>query len=113
MFFLLDMPFQTRKGEGIYYWCLVLHMHKLGYFYLLEGRSLTADIANYINKGRYSNNPDKSIAPSIETINNVLSLTLPVSIFRRPATLVRECPIAYIAEAKVVNGLSLTNTPLS
>jgi len=77
MFFLLDMPFQTRKGEEFYYWCLVLHMHKLGYFYLSEGRSLTANIANYINKGRYSNNPDKSIAPSIETINNVLSLTLP------------------------------------
>jgi len=80
MFFLLDMPFQTRKGEEFYYWCLVLHMHKLGYFYLSEGRSLTANIANYINKGRYSNNPDKSIAPSIETINNVLSLTLPVTI---------------------------------
>jgi hypothetical protein len=55
-------------------------MHKLGYFYLSEGRSLTANIANYINKGRYSNNPDKTIAPSIETINNVLSLTLPVTL---------------------------------
>lgn len=43
MFFLLDMPFQTRKGEDFYYWCLVLHMHKLGYFYLSEGRSLTAN----------------------------------------------------------------------
>ena len=34
-------------------------------FYISEGRSLTANIANYINKGRYSNNPVKSIAPSI------------------------------------------------
>ena len=80
MYFLLDMPFQTPKGVDFSYWCLVLHMHKLGYFYLSEGRSLTANIANYINKGRYSNNPDKSIAPSIETINNVLSLTLPVTL---------------------------------
>jgi hypothetical protein len=55
-------------------------MHKLGYFYLSEGRSLTANIADYINKGRYSNNPDKSISPPIETINNVLSLTLPVTL---------------------------------
>ena len=50
MNFLLDMPFQTRKGEDFYYWCLVLHMHKLGYFYLSEGQSLTANIANYIHK---------------------------------------------------------------
>jgi len=61
MYFLLDMPFQTRKGEDSYYWCIVLHMHKLGYFYLSEGRFLTANIANYINKGRYSNNQDKSL----------------------------------------------------
>ncbi len=36
MYFLLDMPFQTRKGEDYDYWCLVLHMHKLGYFYFSE-----------------------------------------------------------------------------
>ena len=50
MYFLLDMPFQTRKGEDFCYWCLVLHMHKLGYFYLSEGKSLTANIANYIHR---------------------------------------------------------------
>ena len=40
VFFLLDMPFQTRKGEDFYYWCIVLHLHKLGYLYLQEGRNL-------------------------------------------------------------------------
>ena len=40
VFFLLDMPFQTRKGEDFYFWCIVLHLHKLGYLYLQEGRNL-------------------------------------------------------------------------
>ena len=34
MFFLLDMPFQTRKGVDFYLWGIALHLHKLGYFYL-------------------------------------------------------------------------------
>lgn len=40
MFFLLDMPFKTRKSEDFYFWSIALHLHKLGYFYLLEGRVL-------------------------------------------------------------------------
>jgi len=40
MFFLLNMPFQTRKTEDFLLWCLVLHLHKQGYIYLLEGRAL-------------------------------------------------------------------------
>ena len=34
-FFLLEMPFQTRKGEDFYFWSIALHLHKFGYFYLL------------------------------------------------------------------------------
>jgi len=30
-----------------------------------EGRSLVAQVANYINEGRYSNNPNKGIEPTI------------------------------------------------
>lgn len=62
MFFLLDIPFQTRKGVDFYLWCLVLHFHKLGHFYLPVGRYLVAQIANYINKGRNSNNPNKKLS---------------------------------------------------
>lgn len=38
MFFLLGMPFQTRKGVVFYFWCLVLHFHKFGYFTFLRVR---------------------------------------------------------------------------
>lgn len=78
MFFLLDLSFQTRKGEDFYFWCLVLHFHKLGYFYTKEGRILVYQIANYINDGRYSTNPNKVLEPKIENIQKVLDITLTV-----------------------------------
>lgn len=31
-YFLLDLPFQTRKKIDFLYWAIVLHMHKYGYF---------------------------------------------------------------------------------
>jgi hypothetical protein len=37
-------------------------------------------IAQYINSGRYSNNPDKVNAPYFSNIENVLGLTLPVAL---------------------------------
>lgn len=53
MFFLLDMPFQSRKSIDFLYWSLGLHFHKLGYFYLPvrqgEGRELLSKIAQHIN----------------------------------------------------------------
>lgn len=30
LFFLLNIPFQTRKAEDFYFWSLALHLHKLG-----------------------------------------------------------------------------------
>ena len=78
MFFLLDMPFQTRKSVDFLYWCLALHFHKFGHFYLPEGRALVNQIAQYVNSGRYSNNPNKVNAPDLSNIMNVLRLTLPV-----------------------------------
>jgi hypothetical protein len=56
MFFLLNLPFQTRKSEDFYFWSIALHLHKLGYFYLPEGRILVYKISKYVNKGRYSTN---------------------------------------------------------
>lgn len=80
MFFLLDMPFQTRKAEDFYFWSLALHLHKFGYFYLPEGRILVYKISQYVNKGRYSTNPNRFLAISLSDINQVLDLKLPVTL---------------------------------
>lgn len=80
LFFLLDMPFQTRKAEDFYFWSLVLHLHKFGYFYLPEGRILAYKISQYINNGRYSTNPNRLQAISLSDINQVLDLKLPVTL---------------------------------
>ena len=59
LLFLLDMPFQTRKGEDFHYWCIALHLHKLGYFYLplakagrhrVQGRNLAYLISQLLPK---------------------------------------------------------------
>jgi len=65
LLFLLNMPFQTRKAEDFYFWSLVLHLHKLGYFYMAEGRKLAYKISAYTNKGRYSTNPNQIECPSL------------------------------------------------
>ena len=76
------MPFQTRKGEDFYALrgCIVLHLHKLGYFYLQEGRNLAYKISQYVNSNRYSTNPNPGKTPSLIEINKVLNLNLPVTI---------------------------------
>jgi hypothetical protein len=76
LFFLLDMPFQTRKAEDCYYWSFALHLHKFGYYYLIEGLKLVIVIAKYTNKGRYITNVNKVSPPSMQSINEVLLLTL-------------------------------------
>lgn len=83
MFFLLAIPLQTRKSLDFLYWCLVLHFHKFGHFYLPEGRAAVNQIVQYANKGRYSNNPDKLSAPDLSNIENILGLTLPVLLKKR------------------------------
>jgi len=80
LFFLLDIPFQTRKAEDFYFWSLALHLHKLGYFYFPEGRVLTYKISQYVNKGRYSTNPNPVVAPSLSDISKVLDLKLPITL---------------------------------
>lgn len=78
LFFLLAMPFQTRKGMDFLLWSIVLYMHKMGYFYLAEGRALVVSIASYINAGRYSNAIIKGIPITLDAIQQVLSITLPI-----------------------------------
>ena len=80
MFFLLDMPFQTRKVEDFYYWSIALHLHKLGYFYLSEGHVLVYIISCYVNTGRYTTNPNRANCPSLSDIYKVLDLKLPVKL---------------------------------
>lgn len=80
LFFFLSMPFQTRKSEDFYFWSIALHLHKLGYFYLSEGRVLVYKISQYVNNGRYSTNHNLVIAPSLSDIDRLLDLKLPVTL---------------------------------
>ena len=80
MFFLLEMPFQTRKAEDFYFWSLALHLHKFGYFYLPQGRILVHKISQYINKGRYSTNSNRLKVISLSDITQVLNLKLPMTL---------------------------------
>ena len=78
--FLLSMNFQTRKGIDFIYWCLAIHLHKYGYFYTSEGRSLVLEISKSINKARYSNNPNPVKLIELDQINKVLSIDLPIKL---------------------------------
>jgi len=75
-YFLLDLSFQTRKGVDFLYWCLVLDMHKYGYFYLDQWIKLTVDIANYINKSRYTKSGKIITKPIIDL--NLFKTILPI-----------------------------------
>lgn len=57
-----------------------MHLHKIGYFYLIEGKKLVLNIANYINTGRYSTNVNNVNAPSLDNINYILKLNLPIKL---------------------------------
>ena len=117
VFFLLDMPFQTRKGEDFYYWCIVLHLHKLGYFYLQEGRNLAYLISQFINTGRYSTNPNPGKAPNLADIKKVLNLNLPVTL--TPSMLHVDLAKAFATKVKTraiwvyENGVLLNGSPFS
>lgn len=78
--FLLDMPFQSRKSTDFYYWCLAVYFHKIGHFYTPNGRALVLTIANFVNKARYSTASVPVITPSLESIKQVLSMKLPITI---------------------------------
>lgn len=117
MFFLLDMPFQTRKGIDFYYWCIVLHMHKFGHYYLAQGKALVVAIANFINKGRYSNNPNRVDAPSLSLIQEVLGLTLPVKLTPQMSHLHLAQAFSRLVTTRTVfiydNGVLLNEVPYS
>lgn len=78
LFFLLTMPFQTRKKDDFLFWCIVLHLHKWGFIYLSEGLELVHKISLYINKNRYSNSSNIAELPSLDSIKKVLKLPLTI-----------------------------------
>ncbi len=80
MFFLLNMPFQTRKSVDFYLWCIALHIHKVGIFYLTEDRLLVYQMSLYINSNRYSSNLNTALPISTESIKEVLAMTPPVTL---------------------------------
>lgn len=55
-------------------------MHKLGYYFLDEGRELILNISNTINKNRYTTNPRLVPLPTKTEILKVTSLIAPFDI---------------------------------
>ena len=55
--FFEKLNFQTRKFVDFQLWSVAIKIHKLGYFYISEGRDLLVKIASSTNKFRYSTNP--------------------------------------------------------
>jgi len=62
-------------------WIISLKIHKLGKFYLAEGRSLVVAFSRSMNTQRYiTNTAGSSIAPIQSDINNLFSKTPPFDI---------------------------------
>lgn len=60
---------------------MALHLRKYGYIYISAGRKLTLNISQYINKNRYSTNPNvNTVAITTEEILEVLSEKVPVEL---------------------------------
>ena len=78
--YVFDAITQTRKALDFYYWSIALHFHKLGYFYLPEGKILVYKISQYINKARYSTNPTVIERPKLSESKKVLAIKLPVKL---------------------------------
>lgn len=113
--FLLDMPFQSRKSVDFYYWCLALHFHKIGHFYTPNGRALVLSIANFVNKARYSTASVSILAPSLESIKQVLSTELAVTITPELSHLQLSQKFARLVKNRTIwvydNGLLIKGSP--
>jgi len=79
--FLDDSKMYTRKAIDFKLWRVALLLHKLGYYYLPEGRQLITDISNTINKKRYSTTDN--------VLNDVVSID---DIFKRSAEIFYKNP---------------------
>lgn len=116
--FFDSLNFESRKYIDYKLWSAALKMHKLGHFYLPEGRTLLIRLANSINTNRYST-ADKIIKlPTEEEINQILNLPNPfdLSTGKSHITLAREFVKSkrVKGEFKVYvyqNGVEVPNSP--
>nr|YP_008964966.1 LAGLIDADG endonuclease [Annulohypoxylon stygium]AHB33525.1 LAGLIDADG endonuclease [Annulohypoxylon stygium] len=94
--FFESMTFFSRKGEDYLYWVIVVIIHKLGYFYLPDGKKIALLISSATNKFRYTTSLTKTELPSDESISKLLAQTPPfdLSSGRSHFELVREFTIA-------------------
>lgn len=94
--FFESMTFFSRKGVDYLYWVIVVIIHKLGYFYLPEGKKIALQISSATNKSRYTTNLTKTELPSDESISKLLAQTPPfdISSGRSHFGLVKEFTIA-------------------
>lgn len=112
------LNFESRKNIDYKLWSAALKMHKLGHFYLSEGRALLVKLANSINTNRYST-ADKIIElPTKEEIDQILNLPNPfdLSTGKSHVTLAREFVKSkrVKGEFKVYvyqNGVEVPNSP--
>lgn len=52
--FFSTLFFYTRKQIDFKYWAIAVRIHKLGYIYTSQGKSVLLSITRYINSNRYS-----------------------------------------------------------
>jgi hypothetical protein len=71
--FFESLKFLSRKKIDYDYWVLMVLMHKLGYYYLPEGKKIALQIASSTNKFRYTTNDpaSKLDLPSEESISKL------------------------------------------
>lgn len=75
--FFESLQFLSRKKIDYNYWVLMIFMHKLGYYYLPEGKKIALQISSTTNKFRYTTNDNKIELPNIESIINLFDQNPP------------------------------------
>lgn len=123
--FFESMTFFSRKGIDYLHWVISVIIHKLGYYYLPEGKKIALEISSATNKYRYTtNNLSKIKLPSYESMSKLLAQTPPfdISSGRGHKELVREFTIAkggrkgftvYIYECESMKYKELKGSPFS
>lgn len=96
--FFESLTFLSRKYVDYQWWVISVFIHKLGYFYLPEGKQIALQISSSTNKYRYTTKEDsnKIGLPGIESILNLFKQTPPFDIYsnRSHFELVRGLTIA-------------------
>lgn len=96
--FFESMLFFSRKNLDYKYWVIMVIIHKLGYYYLPEGKKIALQISSATNKYRYTTNNSlsKIELPSVDSIMKLLDQIPPfdISSNRSHFELIREFTIA-------------------